>query len=80
MAEEFKPVIGSKPIEGPVIRLLVCLVCETIEELPDYDGPVQYDYLLEISVEKHKFPSGEEHKGRLFKVPVKTWANAKDKE
>lgn len=77
---EFKPVIGSRPIEGPIIRLLVCLVCDTIEELPDYEGPTQYDYLLEISLEKHKFPSGEEHKGRLFKVPVKSWANAKDKE
>jgi hypothetical protein len=80
LAEEFRPVIGSKPIDGPIIRLLVCLVCETIEELPDYEGPVQYDYLLEISVEKHKFPSGEEHKGRLFKVPVKSWANSKDKK
>jgi hypothetical protein len=77
---DFKPVIGSKPIEGPVIRLLVCLVCETIEELPDYEGPSNFDYLLEIAVEKHKFDSGDPHKGRLFKVPVKSWANAKDKE
>ena len=76
---DFRPVIGSKPIDGPVIRLLVCLVCETIEELPDYEGPSNFDYLLEISLEKHKFPSGEEHKGKLFKVPVKVWANAKDK-
>lgn len=80
MAEEFKPVIGSKPIEGPIIRLLVCLVCETIEELPDYEGPSNFDYLLEIACEPHKFPSGEEHKGKLFKVPVKAWANAADKK
>lgn len=79
MAEDFRPVIGSKPIEGPVIRLLVCLVCESIEELPDYDGPTNHDYLLEISLEKHKFPSGDEHRGRLFKVPVKAWSNSKDK-
>lgn len=74
-----KPVIGSKPIEGPIIRLLVCLVCESIEELPDYDGPSNFDYLLEIACEKHQFPSGEPHKGKLFKVPVKSWANEKDK-
>jgi hypothetical protein len=28
---DFKPVLGSKPIEGPLIRLLMCLVCETLE-------------------------------------------------
>ena len=80
MAEDFKPVVGSKPIEGPLIRLLVCLVCETIEELPDYEGPTNFDYLLEIAVEKHKFDSGEPHKGKLFKLPVKTWANPEEKK
>ena len=77
---DFRPVIGSKEIEGPLIRPLLCLVCETIEELPDYDGPTNYDYLLEISLEKHKFPSGEPHKGKLFKVPVKAWANPEQKK
>lgn len=80
MSEDFKPVIGSKPIEGPLIRLLLCLVCETIEELPDYEGPSNFDYLLEISLEKHKFDSGEEHKGKLFKLPVKSWANPEQKK
>lgn len=75
-----KPLIGQKPIEGPIIRLLVCLVCQTVEELPDYEGPSDHDTLLEISVEKHVFPSGEPHKGKLFKLPVKTWANPKEKE
>jgi hypothetical protein len=77
--QEFKPTIGSKPIEGPVIRLLLCLVCETLEELPDYDGPTDRDYLLEISLEKHVFDSGEPHKGKLFKLPVKAWANPEQK-
>jgi hypothetical protein len=75
-----KPLIGSKPIEGPVIRLLLCLVCNTVEELPDYEGPSNFDYLLEISLEKHVFPSGEPHVGKLFKLPVKSWANPKEKE
>jgi len=75
-----KPLIGSKQIDGPVIRLLRCLVCETWEELPDYDGPSDKDYLLEISIEKHVFPSGEPHIGKLFKVPVKTWANTEQRK
>lgn len=75
-----KPLIGSKPIEGPVIRLLVCLECNTIEELPDYEGPSNHDYLLEISLEKHKYPSGLEHIGKLFKLPVKAWANPEQKQ
>lgn len=75
-----KPLIGSKPVEGPVIRLLVCLVCTTLEELPDYDGPSNHDYLLDIAVEKHVFPSGEPHKGKLFKLPVETWANGEKRQ
>ena len=75
-----KPVIGSKPIEGPVIRLLMCLVCKSLEELPDYEGPSNQDYLLEISLEKHKFDSGDPHVGKLFKLPVKAWADPKQKE
>jgi hypothetical protein len=75
-----KPLIGSKPVEGPVLRLLLCLVCKTLEELPDYDGPSNQDYLLEIALEKHKFPSGDEHKGKLFKLPVKVWGNGEQRE
>lgn len=74
------PLIGSRPIEGPVIRLLYCLVCNSIEELPMYDGPVEGDVLLELSVERHKFPSGEPHKGKLFVLPVKTWVDQKQKK
>lgn len=70
------PLIGKREIEhdGPVIRLLYCLVCNTMEELPPHDGPPETDYLLEISVEKHRFPSGEPHQGKLFVLPVKTWS------
>jgi hypothetical protein len=73
------PLIGKRELthDGPVVRLLMCLVCNTIEELPPHEGPPEQDYLLEISVEKHQFPSGEPHKGKLFILPVKTWANPK---
>lgn len=76
-----KPLIGSKKIDGPVIRLLLCLECKTLEELPDYEGPSNHDYLLEIAVEKHKSPySGEPHNGKLFKLPVKVWGNGEQRE
>lgn len=74
------PLIGSRAVEGPVIRLLYCLVCGSIEELPMYDGPTDGDLLLQISVEKHVFPSGEPHKGKLFILPVKTWVDPKQKK
>jgi hypothetical protein len=74
-----KPLIGSKPVDGPIIRLLRCFVCETWEELPDYEGRSDQDYLLQIAVEKHVFPSGDPHVGKLFKVPVKVWANPEER-
>jgi hypothetical protein len=70
------PLIGKREFEqkGPVIRLVFCFVCNTIEELPPHDGPPESDVLLEITVEKHAFPSGEPHKGKMFLLPVATWA------
>lgn len=71
------PLIGKREIQhdGPVIRLLVCLECKSIDELPPHEGPPETDVLLEMTAEKHEYPSGERHKGRLFILPVKTWAN-----
>lgn len=73
------PILGSrKPDDkntGPVLRLLNCFVCSSIEELPPYNGPAEQDHLLQIACERHRFPSGEEHKGLLFVVPVKVWMN-----
>jgi hypothetical protein len=75
MAES--PLIGSRDIQhkGPLIRLLRCMVCNSWEELPDWDGAVEEDFLLEVIIEKHKFPSGEPHKGKLFKIPMSYWAD-----
>lgn len=75
-----KPLIGSKEHNGPLIRLLRCFVCESWEELPDYDGPTDKDYLLEISLERHVFPSGEPHVGKMFKVPVSAWMDGKQRK
>ena len=58
---------------GPVFRLLYCLVCGSLEELPPFEGRPENDHLLAIAVAPHKFPSGEEHKGKLFVLPVAYW-------
>lgn len=76
------PLIGKREatVGGPIVRLLRCMVCNTWEELPDYDGPSNLDHLLEITLEKHKFPSGEPHVGKLFKVPEQTWKNPEQRK
>jgi hypothetical protein len=57
------------------MRLLYCLVCASIDELPLFDGDPDNDHLLQIAIEPHRFPSGEAHKGHLFRIPVLTWEN-----
>lgn len=70
------PLLQPKPVEnGPEIRLLYCLVCGTIDELPLYDGNPDNDHLLQILIEPHRFPSGDPHKGHLFRLPQLTWEN-----
>jgi hypothetical protein len=75
MADDI-PLIGRRDLhDGPVLRLLMCFECSSVEELPPHDGPPETDVLLELTAEKHEYPSGERHKGKLFILPVKTWAN-----
>mgnify|MGYP003334258628 FL=1 len=71
------PILGSKPVDSePTFRLLYCMVCDTLEELPPYDGEPEFDHLLAIACEQHVFPSGEPHKGRLFSpVSLRAWAD-----
>jgi len=64
--------------DEPMIRVLVCRNCKTIEEMPDYDGDPEYDTLLNILVAKHQKPT--EHIGLLLKFPVKYWAVPKIQE
>jgi hypothetical protein len=56
-------------------RLLICRDCRSIEELPDYDGPVEYDVLLENLVEAHVYPNGEKHFGNMATAPDAEWAD-----
>ena len=64
--------IAEKERSEPQIRLLVCRTCKSIEELPDFDGPAEYDDLLEIATQRHQRP--EPHIGNLLKFPLKYWA------
>lgn len=76
------PILGQKKPEAnePMFRLLFCLVCQTLEELPPYDGVPEQDYLLAVACENHVFPSGEPHKGKLFVLPLRSWADLKSKK
>lgn len=57
------------------IRLLICQTCESIEELPDYDGSPDNDDTLNHRVSFHRFADGREHMGVLAKVPAESWEN-----
>lgn len=59
--------------DGPKIRLLFCHDCRSIEELPDFDGPAEYDTLLEVSVQRHEDALGNRHRGQLFDVNALLW-------
>jgi len=74
------PLIGTREHNGPVLRLLRCFVCKTWEELPDHEGPAETDILLEVTLENHVFPSGEPHVGKMFKIPVSSWANVEHRK
>ncbi|WP_019629627.1 hypothetical protein [Actinomadura atramentaria] len=54
------------------IRLLECRICNTVEELPAYGGPTQYDDTLEYAAARHRHPEGEN--GQLYVgIPAAAW-------
>jgi len=69
------PMLQPPTVDSPEIRVLFCLVCDTMEELPLYDGHPDNDHLLQILCDRHVFPSGEPHKGHLFRMPQLQWEN-----
>ena len=74
------PILGEKKMDNePMFRLLYCLVCDSLEELPPYEGEPELDHLLAIACEQHVFPSGEPHKGKLFVLPLRAWAKQESK-
>lgn len=56
------------------IRLVVCPVCKTIEEIPDFQGPLKYDVLLDNIAVRHEYAPDRPHEGmKLFDVPQTAW-------
>ena len=75
------PILGEKKMDNePMFRLLFFLVCQTLEELPPFDGAPEQDHLLAIACETHVFPSGEPHKGKLFVLPLRAWAKPESRK
>lgn len=48
------------------IRLLICQDCRSTEVLPDYRGNPEDDATLIYTTEKHCYPNGEKHFGRMY--------------
>lgn len=64
--------MSQNTAEHEKIRLLVCRDCGTIEELPDFDGPPEYDSVLEYVLSQHE-TNGHRHIGRLYDVEKRAW-------
>jgi hypothetical protein len=56
----------------PKIRLLYCYDCRTLEELPDFDGPPEYDTILEVALSRHE-TNGMRHIGKMYDVETRVW-------
>jgi hypothetical protein len=59
--------------DDPRIRLLICNDCETIEPLPWFDGPVQYDDTLNFRLAGHRTAEGTPHRGAMATVSEVSW-------
>lgn len=55
------------------IRLLLCYVCDSIDPLPWFDGPVEHDETLIARLKQHRTPEGHPHRGNLATVSESSW-------
>lgn len=55
------------------IRLLVCNDCGSVDELPPYEGPPEYDEWLNTKTAEHQTASGEPHIGNLATIDYEQW-------
>ncbi len=58
------------------MRLLQCLNCRTLEELPDYEGVPEGDIHLNYLLERHG-PIDARHRGNLFLIEDNKWRQNK---
>ena len=62
--------------DDPRIRILYCLTCKTLDELPMAAAGSGYaDVLLETLCQRHQNALGDPHRGHLFDVSIRTWAD-----
>jgi hypothetical protein len=66
--------------EDARVRLLLCYVCNTIEPLPWFDGPNEYDETLKARLAKHRTPEGHPHVGNLATVSETSWNTPERRE
>ena len=66
--------------DGPKVRILFCDECHTVDEIPDFDGPPEYDMLLQYRVADHQFDSGRMHPLQLGRVGQATWSKRAARE
>lgn len=57
------------------IRLMVCPVCKSIDPLPMYDGPDEYDETGQAKATMHMFGDGRFHPFIVGTVSEKSWEN-----
>lgn len=58
----------------PEVRILACMNCKTVQPMPDFDGPAEYDEILAAAVALHE-SAGVRHTGQLFRVEEEKWDN-----
>jgi hypothetical protein len=59
--------------DGVKIRLLICAMCKSIEELPDYDGPQEHDDTGNYRMSFHRTASGAYHAHSVASVLKSDW-------
>lgn len=57
------------------IRLMVCSVCKSIDPLPFYDGPNEYDETGQAKATMHMFADGKFHPFIVGTVSEKSWSS-----
>jgi hypothetical protein len=55
------------------VRLLICAVCKSIEELPAYDGPQEHDDTGNYRLSFHQLPSGNFHPYTVADISKADW-------
>jgi hypothetical protein len=62
------------------IRLVICYVCDTIDPLPWFDGPVEHDETLRARLAAHRTPEGHPHIGNMATVSETSWNTPERRE